>query len=75
MIQIKTVPVGSGVDLAREERLKKVDTCIENFKNFYKCKGFQKSLQREGEVQEIGKMVNNHLTNLLNKTGRELEAD
>jgi hypothetical protein len=29
MIQIKTVPVSSGVDLAREERVKKVDTCIE----------------------------------------------
>ena len=25
MIKIKTVPVGGGVDLAREERIKKVD--------------------------------------------------
>ena len=40
MIQIKTVAVGSGVDLAREERLKKVDNCIENFMNFFKSKGF-----------------------------------
>lgn len=69
------MPVSSGVDLAREERLKKVDTCIEHFMNFYKSKGFQKSLKREGEVQEIGMLVHNHLSNLLNKTKRELETD
>lgn len=40
MIQIKTIPVGGGVDLAREERVKKVDVCIEHFMNFFKSKGF-----------------------------------
>jgi hypothetical protein len=30
MIKIKTIPVGGGVDLAREERLKKVDVCIDH---------------------------------------------
>lgn len=40
MIKIKTVAVSGGVDLAREERIKKVDTCIELFMNFYKSKGF-----------------------------------
>lgn len=29
MIAIKTTPVGRGVDLAREERLSKVDNCVE----------------------------------------------
>jgi hypothetical protein len=29
MILIKTVPVSGGVDLAREERLKKVDACTD----------------------------------------------
>jgi len=40
MIKIKTIPVGGGVDLSREERLKKVDTCIDHFLNFFKGKGF-----------------------------------
>lgn len=40
MIQIKTVPVGGGVDLAREERIKKCDVCIENLHSIYKSKGF-----------------------------------
>lgn len=31
MIKIKTIPVGGGVDLAREERIKKVDACIDLF--------------------------------------------
>lgn len=75
MIKIKTVPVGGGVDLSREERIKKVDTCIDNFMNLYKSKGFQKSLKRSGEVQEVAQVLHNHLGNLLNKTRRELEAD
>jgi hypothetical protein len=50
MIKIKTVPVGGGVDLAREERLKKVDLCIDHFMALYKSKGFQKALKRTGEV-------------------------
>lgn len=75
MIQIKTVPVSGGVDLAREERLNKVDACIEHFINFFKCKGFQKSMKRSGEVQEVAMLLHNHLSNLLNKTRRELETD
>lgn len=50
MIKIKTVAVGGGVDLAREERIKKVDQCIDHFMSLYKSKGFQKSLKRSGEV-------------------------
>ena len=53
MIKIKTIAVGGGVDLAREERVKKVDVCIDHFQNFYKNKGFQKATKRQGEVQEI----------------------
>ena len=29
MIEIKCMPVGRGVDLAREERIAKVDNCVE----------------------------------------------
>ena len=50
MIKIKTVPVGGGVDLSREDRIKKVDLCIDHFMALYKSKGFQKSLKRSGEV-------------------------
>lgn len=75
MIKIKTVPVSGGVDLAREERIKKVESCIDHFMAVYKSKGFQKSLKRAGEVQEISMLLHNHLGNLLNKTRRELETD
>ena len=40
MIQIKTVPVSGGVDLAREERIKKVDVCADYLLSFYNSKGF-----------------------------------
>jgi hypothetical protein len=40
MIKIKTIAVGGGVDLAREERIKKVDQCIDHFMGLYKSKGF-----------------------------------
>jgi len=41
MIKIKGFqPVGGGVDLSREERVKKVDTCIDFFMSLYKSKGF-----------------------------------
>lgn len=63
------------MDLAREERVKKVDTCINVCMNLYKSKGFQKSLKRAGEVQEIATILGNHLGNLLNKTRRELEGE
>ena len=40
MVQIKTTPVGKGVDIAREDRLKKLDECIEKFSEFYQSKSF-----------------------------------
>lgn len=40
MIQIKITPVGRGVDLAREERVLKVDNCIEQFFKFNQSKGY-----------------------------------
>ena len=75
MIKIKTIPVGGGVDLAREERVKKVDTCIDNFMTLYKSKGFQKSIKRSGQVLEVATILHNHLGHLLNKTRRELEGE
>ena len=44
------MPLGREVDLAREERIRKCDTCIEQFEKFSKSKGYQKALQREGET-------------------------
>ncbi len=40
IIKIKTVPVSGGVDLAREERIKRVDLCIDHLMTVYKSKGF-----------------------------------
>ena len=40
IIQMKTMPLGREVDLAREERLRKCDMCIDQFEKFNKCKGY-----------------------------------
>jgi con80 domain of Katanin len=40
LIQLKTVEVSKNVDLAREERLKKAEICIDGFASFMKGKGF-----------------------------------
>ena len=49
IIQLKAMPLGREVDLAREERIRECDACIEQFEKFGKSKGYQKALQREGE--------------------------
>jgi hypothetical protein len=69
--------VSGGVDLAREERIKKCDACVEQFHTFLKSKGFQKALKRKGEVAEIAMTLHNHLTNFINKTKGDsmLEAE
>jgi hypothetical protein len=47
IIQLKTVPIGRGVDLAREERIRKCDNCIDAFLQFKRSKGMQKALLKE----------------------------
>ena len=74
-MQIKTVAVSGGVDLAREERIKKCDACIDQFLNFFKSKGFQKSLKRKGEVAEVAMTLHTQLNSFLNKTKGELQAE
>lgn len=61
--------------MAREERIKKVDVCVDYMFNFNNSKGFQKALKRTGEVQEVAMTLHNHLSNFLNKTKRELDAE
>lgn len=53
LITLKNAQVGRGVDLAREERLRKADACIEKFVQFGRSKGFTKALKNKGEVLEI----------------------
>jgi hypothetical protein len=70
------VPISGGVDLAREERVKKCEACIDQFLNFFKSKGFQKALKRPNkEVAEIATTLHAHLNNFLNKTKGELVAE
>ena len=40
IIQMKTMPLGREVDLAREERLRKCDLCVDQFEKFNKSKGY-----------------------------------
>lgn len=72
LIQLKTMPLGREVDLAREDRLRKADHCIEQFQKFSNCKGYQKALNRQGEeVQETASLVKNQILNLLNAVKAE----
>jgi len=68
IIKIKTVVVSGGVDLAREERLKKCDACVEQFYNFFKSKGFLKAQKRKGDVAELSMNLHGRLLMFLNKT-------
>lgn len=61
IIQLKTVAVGRGVDLAREERIRKCDACIEQFFQFKNCRGFQKALSRGGDVSQLAVQLENNL--------------
>jgi hypothetical protein len=53
LITLKNAQVGRGVDLAREERLRKADLCIERFVQFGRSKGFMKALKNKDAVLEI----------------------
>jgi len=57
----KTVPVFAGVDLAREERLKKGDQCIEVFKQIFEDVTMKKISDKSSEV---GKLAKRHLNDL-----------
>ncbi len=69
MIALKTTQVGTGVDLAREDRIKKCDACIEQFQKFMQSKGFQKALKRKGEIMELATTLHNDLGFFLSNSG------
>jgi hypothetical protein len=61
IVQMKTVPLMGGVDIAREERLKKSDVCVDAFFNIFKSNGMQKALKRKGEVGELALQLHTEL--------------
>ena len=67
MIALKTTQVGTGVDLAREDRIKKCDLCVDQFHKFMASKGFQKALKRKGEIQERSSVLHSELNYFLTK--------
>ncbi len=61
MIDLKIAPVNPReVDLAREDRIRKVDECINQFQRFSKCKGFYKALagERQGKAKDSAESLN-----------------
>ena len=71
MIDLKMTPVNPReVDLAREDRIRKADECINQFQRFSKCKGFLKALggERQQKAKETAESLNAQLTHLLNNT-------
>lgn len=42
-----------GVDIAREERIKKAEVCVELMWTLFKSNGLMKALNRKGEVGEV----------------------
>ena len=71
MIDLKMTPINPReVDLAREDRIRKADECINQFQRFSKCKGFLKALggERQQKAKETAESLNAQLTHLLNNT-------
>lgn len=61
-----------GVDLAREDRLLKIDAVIEAFFQLSKSKSFVKTQKREGEVGELATTLHRHLQHFFNQTKAEV---
>ena len=71
MIDLKLAPVNPrSVDLAREERIRKADECINQFQRFSKCKGFYKALsgERQERAKQTAELLNAQLMHLLKQT-------
>ena len=62
-----------GVDLAREDRLAKVEAVIEAYWELSKSKSFLKSLQRQGEVKDLALELHKVMQNFFNATKAQLE--
>ena len=52
IISIKSTPVHGGLDLAREDRLAKVEEVIDAFFELNKSQSLAKALKRQGEIKE-----------------------
>lgn len=50
-----TAPAGIGVDLSREERLRKCETCLSAFQAVNECNGLTKNSQRKNNTGEMAK--------------------
>ena len=62
LLELKLTPLNPReVDLAREERIRKADECINQFQRFSKCKGFYKALsgERQQKAKESAELLNN----------------
>ena len=73
IIQIKQSSAMGGVDLAREDRLAKVEAVIEAYWELSKSKSFLKSLQRQGEVKDLALELHKVMQNFFNATKAQLE--
>ena len=68
-IDLKLAPINQReVDLAREDRVRKVDECINQFERYSKCKGFMKALagERQAKAKDTAESLNAQLVHLLN---------
>jgi len=51
LLELKLTPINPReVDLAREDRIRKADECINQFQRYSKCKGFFKALGGERQL-------------------------
>jgi len=57
--------------LAREDRIRKCDECIEAFFDLSKNRNFLKALTRDGDIKEIARHLKHELELFLNRTKAE----
>ncbi|CAG9310781.1 unnamed protein product [Blepharisma stoltei] len=65
-----TVPVMMGVDLAKEERIKKCESCLAAFKSVNESQGLEKNSKRENPTGEAGKELKRNLETFIGESKR-----
>jgi hypothetical protein len=67
MIKMKTFGIDKGVDLAREERIRRLDMLISRYYEVYQSSRLKKLLEKNDEASNLAEKLSNELGIILKK--------
>ena len=67
MIRLKTFGCDKGVDLAREERIKRLDMLIEQYVEVYQSKRLKKLSEKHDETSHLAEKLSGELSMIFKK--------